>query len=102
MPNREFPIDLGPIYKRLEKLGCKIKDLYINVRGVDVQFLVPANQPLVEEALENAASVTIDKVKTHIFEYEYALAVKAEAGRAKDWAHIASSSGISDSRQRET
>lgn len=89
MPNREFPIDLGPIYKRLEKLGCKIKDLYINVRGVDVQFLVLANQPLVEEALENAASVTIDKVKTHIFEYEYALAVKAEAGRAKDWAHIA-------------
>lgn len=88
MPNRTLLIDLGPIYKRLEELGCKIKDLYINIRGVDVQFLVPANQPLVEEALENAAAVTIENVKTHVFEYEYALAVKAEAGRAKDWAHI--------------
>ncbi|MCC7528368.1 MAG: hypothetical protein IT342_07590 [Candidatus Melainabacteria bacterium] len=89
IPKREFLVELGPIYKRLEELGCKFKDLYINVRGVDVQFLVPANQPLVEEALENAASVTIDNVKTHIFEYEYALAVKAAAGRPKDWAQIA-------------
>jgi predicted nucleotidyltransferase len=89
MPNRGLLLDLQPIYKRLEDLGCKVRDLYINIRGVDVQFLVPANQPLVEEALENAASVTIEKVTTHIFEYEYALAVKAEAGRPKDWAHIA-------------
>ena len=89
IPNRGILIDLGPIYNRLESLGCKIRDLYINVRGVDVQFLVPDNQPLVEEALDNAAPVTIDNVKFHIFEYEYALAVKAEAGRAKDWAHIA-------------
>jgi hypothetical protein len=89
IPNRGLLIDLGPIYRRLEELGCKINDLYINIRGVDVQFLVPANQPLVEEALENAASATIDNVKTHIFEYEYSLAVKAEAGRPKDWAHIA-------------
>ena len=89
MPNRGFPVDLAPIYKRLEQLDCKVHDLYINVRGVDVQFLVPANQPIVEEALENAAPISIDKVKTHVFEYEYALAVKAEAGRPKDWAHIA-------------
>jgi hypothetical protein len=88
VPNRGFLIDLGPIYKRLEELGCRANDLYINVRGVDVQFLVPANQPLVEEALENAATITVDKVNTHVFEYEYALAVKAEAGRPKDWAHI--------------
>lgn len=87
--NRGLLCDLGPIYKRLEELACKVEDLYINIRGVDVQFLVPANQPLVEEALENAASVTIDNVKTHIFEYEYSLSVKAEAGRPKDWAHIA-------------
>jgi len=89
MPNRGLLIDLGPIYKRLEQLGCVIKDLYINIKGVDVQFLVPANEPLVEEALKKAVSVTIDTVHTHVFEYEYALAVKAEAGRPKDWAHIA-------------
>jgi hypothetical protein len=89
IPNRELLIDLGPIYRRLEELGCKINNLYVNVKGVDVQFLVPANEPLVEEALANAAPVSIDNVTTHIFEYEYALAVKAEANRAKDWAHIA-------------
>lgn len=89
IPNPSVLIELGPIYKRLEELGCSVKDLYINIRGVDVQFLVPANQPLVEEALDNAIAVTIDNVKSHVFEYEYALAVKAEAGRPKDWAHIA-------------
>lgn len=89
IPNRGILIQLGPIYKRLEELDCKINDLYVNVRGVDVQFLVPANQPLVEEALANAVSITVDNVKTHIFEYEYALAVKAEANRSKDWAHLA-------------
>lgn len=88
-PSRGILIDLAPIYRRLEELGCVVKDLYINIRGVDVQFLIPANQPLVEEALENAASVTIENVSIHVFEYEYALAVKAEAGRSKDWAHIA-------------
>lgn len=87
--DRDFLIDLSPIYKRLEELGCIVHDLYINVKGIDVQFLVPANQPLVEEALANAASVKIENVETHIFEYEYALAVKAKAGRPKDWAHIA-------------
>jgi len=89
VPNQGLLVDLAPIYTRLEQLGCKAKDLYINIKGVDVQFQVPANQPLVEEALENAVSVMIEKVKIHIFAYEYALAVKAEAGRAKDWAHIA-------------
>jgi hypothetical protein len=79
----------APVDPLVPPQGCEVQDLYINVRGVDVQFLVPANQPLVEEALENAASVTVENVKTHIFEYEYALAVKAEAGRPKDWAHIA-------------
>lgn len=86
--NQGIILQLEPIYERLVELGCKINDLYINVRGVDVQFLVPANQPLVEEALANAASITVDSVETHIFEYEYALAVKAEANRPKDWAHI--------------
>jgi len=89
IPNQSILVDLGPIYRRLEELGCKARDLYINIRGVDVQFLVPANQPLVEEALENAVSIIIENVDARIFAYEYALAVKAEAGRAKDWAHIA-------------
>lgn len=89
LPSQTLLIDLSPIYRRLEALGCKVKDLYINVKGVDVQFLVPANQPLVEEALENALAVEIENVKIHLFQYEYALAVKAQAGRAKDWAHIA-------------
>ncbi len=34
-------VSLSPIYKRLEELKYEIKDLYINIEGVDVQFLVP-------------------------------------------------------------
>jgi hypothetical protein len=104
IPNQGMFIDLEPIYRRLEQLGCKTDGMHINIKGINVQFQVPANQPLVEEALEHAACVKIEGVDTHVFEYEYALAVKAETNRLKDWAHIltAIDSAAPDKEKLET
>lgn len=82
-------VSLGPIYKRLEELKYEINDLYVNIEGVDVQFLVPGPlEALPQEALDNSIEITVEGVPTRVFQYEYGLAVKAQANRAKDWIHI--------------
>jgi hypothetical protein len=84
-------VSLAPIYKRLEELGYEIRDLYINIGGVDVQFLVPGPlEALSQEALDNSIEITVEGVPTRVFQYEYGLAVKAQANRSKDWIHIIS------------
>jgi len=62
--------------------------LYVNIEGVDIQFLVPEDD-VTKEALSTAVLVDCEGVPFHVFQYEYALAVKASANRAKDWGHIA-------------
>ena len=79
--------DLGPIYKRLNELGYKASGLYVFIDGVPVQFLVP-DGPLLDEAMANAFEIMVSGVPTRIFELEYALAIKAQANRKKDWKHI--------------
>lgn len=84
-------VSLAPIYKRLEELKYEIKDLYINIEGVDVQFLVPGPlDALPLEALNNSIEIAVEGVPTRVFQYEYGLAVKAQANRSKDWIHIIS------------
>ena len=83
-------VSLAPIYKRLEELNCEIKDLYINIEGVDVQFLVPGPlEALPQEALNNSIEIKVEGVPTRVFQYEYGLAVKA-TNESKDWIHIIS------------
>lgn len=84
-------VSLAPIYTRLEQLKYEIKDLYINIEGVDVQFLVPGPlEALPREALNTSVEIKVEGVPTRVFQFEYALAVKAQANRTKDWIHIMS------------
>lgn len=84
-------VSLAPIYKRLEELKYEKKDLYINIEGVDVQFLVPGPLELLpQEALDNSIEIKVEGVPTRVFQYEYGLAIKAQANRSKDWIHIIS------------
>ena len=84
-------VSLAPIYRRLEELGYEIKDLYINIEGVDVLFFVPGPlEALPHEALDTSIEIEVEGVPTRVFQYEYGLAVKAQANRAKDWIHIIS------------
>jgi predicted nucleotidyltransferase len=90
LPNQGILTDLEPIYKRLAELGCTINNMYIRIEGVNVLFMIPETL-LEKEAVQNAAAITVSGVKTHVLKYEYALAIKANANRPKDWGHIATS-----------
>jgi len=80
-------LDLGPIWRRLQSLGGEVSGIAVIVEGVPVEFLA-ADTPLIKEAFDNANTVEIEGVTTKIFQLEYAMAIKVQAGRAKDWGHI--------------
>ncbi len=78
---------LDPIWKFLESRGCKPEKEWIIIEGVPVQFLPPTG-PLEAEAMETALSIDLSGVHTRVFQLEYAMAIKVQTGRAKDWNHI--------------
>jgi hypothetical protein len=89
VPGKPILFQLGPVWQFLENLGYKTKGLYITIEGVDVQFLSPGpNDGLEMEAMDTAVSIEVEGVPTHIFQLEYALAIKVKAGRPKNWNHI--------------
>jgi len=57
------------------------------IEGVPVQFLPPVG-PLEEEAMKTAITVPVEGVSSRVFQLEYAMAIKVQTGRAKDWNHI--------------
>lgn len=87
LPGTTFFLSLAPIYERLKELGYEAQGECINIEGVPVQFLVP-DDALTQEAIHTAIPVNCEGVPTRVFQYEYALAVKAQANRTKDWGHI--------------
>lgn len=95
IPGKTVLIDLGPIYRRLEMLGYKPSGESVTIEGVEVQF-VPPHGALSEEALHAAKATRIEGVGTRVFQYEHALAMKANAGRPKDWAHLATAIASAD------
>ncbi len=89
VPGKPVFFHLGPVWQYLESLGYKTKGLYITIEGVDVQFLSPGpNDDLEMEAMETAIPIEVEGVSSHVFQLEYALAIKVKAGRLKDWNHI--------------
>jgi hypothetical protein len=87
LPGQSFIVSVAPVLDRLKELGYETTTFGAKIEGIEVQFLGPGSG-VVTEALEHAASTIIEGVQFHVFEYEYALAVKADAGRSKDWLHI--------------
>jgi hypothetical protein len=53
------------------------------IEGVPVQFL-PAFNPLLEEALEEARDVTYGATPTRVLRIEHLAAIAVQTGRAKD------------------
>jgi hypothetical protein len=89
LPHAGTLIDLGPLYKRLAALGYQATpEEHVNIEGIPVQFLPPTTD-LVQEALDNSVKKSFADASTHVFQYEYLLAIMAETGRAKDKARIA-------------
>lgn len=77
-------VSLEEIYSYLEANGCSVnRDGYSIIGGWQVQFL-PADKPLLREALENSVEQDLDGLPARVFTAEYLAAVAFELGRPKD------------------
>ena len=74
---------LDPVYRRLEAMGFHAEKECVIIDQVPVQFL-PAYNPLLEEALQDAVDVLYEDVPTRVLSAEHLVAVGVQTGRAKD------------------
>ena len=89
LPATKSPlVTLSPIYDYLRCKGYREDKEYVVIEGIPVQF-IPAYNPLVEEALEQAKEIKYKQVKTRVVRAEHLLAIMLETGRAKDKARMA-------------
>src|SRR5216117_3606283 len=77
----------APIFDYLKGFGCKMEGECVVISGWPVQFL-PANGPLLEEALENAVEVDVESEPARVLTAEYLAAIALQTGRAKDKARV--------------
>jgi len=76
-------ISLGPIYEWAKKNGYEVSEEHIVIEGIPVQFL-PAFNPIIVEAIENAERVELFGVQTFIMKPEYLMTIMLDTYRAKD------------------
>ncbi|MDA8200339.1 MAG: hypothetical protein M0Z54_13100 [Thermaerobacter sp.] len=87
LPTSSGLLTLTPIYDALRQRGYEPEGECIVIEGVPVQFL-PAYNPLVEEALEQARLVDVEGVATRVLPLEHLIAMAAQTGRLKDRARV--------------
>jgi hypothetical protein len=80
-------ITLSPLYEYLYKFGYEPQDETIEIAGWPVQFL-PIFNPLLEEAYEQAVTITFHDVPTRIMQVEHLVAIMVQTGRPKDYARM--------------
>jgi hypothetical protein len=76
-------LSLSPIYDRLRELGYTMEREAVMIEGVPVQ-LIPAYNPLVEEAVAGAVATSFRGIPTRVISYEHLLALMVQTGRPKD------------------
>jgi len=77
----------APIFDYLKRTGCNMEGEHIVISGWPVQFL-PANGPLLEDALDSAVEVDVESEPARVLTAEYLAAVALQTGRAKDKARL--------------
>ncbi len=78
---------LAPIYELASVRGYKIKNEFIYIEGLPVQFL-PVFNPLTDEAVSKAHTVKVARVETRIMRAEHLVAIMLDTGRPKDYLRI--------------
>ncbi len=78
---------LEPIYKHLKSLGYRPEGDAVDIEGMPVQFL-PVFNPLIEEAVEQAHELRLNKTPVRVMRPEHLVAIMLDTGRAKDYARI--------------
>ena len=76
-----------PIFDYLKTRGGNMDGEYIVVAGWPVQFL-PAGNPLLAEALEQAVERDVAGTSARVFTAEHLAAIALQTGRAKDKARL--------------
>ena len=80
-------ITLKPLYDELAARGYKADHEHVVIEGIPVQFL-PAYNPLIEEALDNAIDREVANIPTRVPSAEYLCAIALQTGRPKDIARV--------------
>jgi hypothetical protein len=78
---------LAPIYEFATARGYKIKNEFIYIERLPVQFL-PVFNPLTDEAVNQAHTVKVARVETRIMRAEHLVAIMLDTGRPKDYLRI--------------
>lgn len=86
-PSKSKLTSLSPIYRFLKEKGYREDKEHVGVEGIPVQF-IPAYNPLVEEAVEQAKQVSYKGVNTRVLRPEHLLAIMLETNRPKDRARM--------------
>ena len=76
-----------PIFDYLKERGCVMDGEYVVVAGWPVQFL-PADTPLLGEALRDAVEMDVDGTPARVFTAEHLAAIALQTGRAKGKARL--------------
>lgn len=80
-------LTLTPIYDFLKARGHEPEGDAVSVCGWPVQFL-PAESPLLKEAVEQAVTVDFEGVPARVMTAEHLAAIALQTGRAKDFARL--------------
>jgi hypothetical protein len=80
-------LTLTPIYEACAKLGYRAQGDAIQIEGWPVQFL-PAEQPLLVEAVREAGLRQSDGLQTRVMTAEHLMAIALQTGRPKDHARL--------------
>jgi len=76
-------LTLAPLYEALRAKGYAEEGECVVIEGVPVQFL-PAYNALLEEALQNARTMSYESTSTKVLGAEHLVAICLQTGRAKD------------------
>lgn len=102
LPTTGLLVSLEPIYTALLARGFHAEAEAVVIGGVPVQF-IPAYNPLVTEALEQAVALAFDGVPVRVLTLEHLMAIMVQTNRPKDRERLAMLAGnpaIDESRLR--
>ena len=76
-----------PLYERIKALGGRVHNEHIVIGGWPVQIL-PAFNPLIEEAVLNAPLQRYEEIDVAVISASYLAAIALQLGRAKDYQRV--------------
>ena len=80
-------VTLSPLYEFLRKKGYREDKEHVLIEGVPVRF-IPAYNPLVEEAVEQAHATRFRRTTTRVVRVEHLVAIMLQTDRPKDRTRI--------------